>query len=65
MNELRVRCEEVITRLSDFLGGELEGERRAAFERHLGRCRSCGAYLHSFRTTIAAARAVMGGFGCT
>ena len=61
MNEIRVRCNEVLTLLSDYLGGELEPDRHAAFDRHLGRCRSCGAYFHSFRTTIAAARAILGG----
>lgn len=52
-----VTCEELHAFLDDYLAGELPAERRAEFERHLARCRSCAAYLDGYRATIALARA--------
>lgn len=50
-------CEELHAFLDDYLAGELAPARRGEFERHLERCRSCAAYLESYRATVALARA--------
>ena len=52
-----VTCEEVHAFLDDYVGGELAAPRRDEFERHLARCRSCAAYLETYRATVALARA--------
>ena len=57
-----VSCEEVHAFLAEYLAGELAAARRAEFERHLARCRSCAAYLESYRTTIELARESALGF---
>lgn len=49
-------CQELIDFLTDYLDGQLPLTQRLAFELHLTLCRDCRAYLHNFRTTIAAAR---------
>lgn len=36
-----IDCDEVVAQLLPFLDGEIEGERRRRFERHLEECRSC------------------------
>lgn len=53
----RVTCEALIGFLLDYLEGELPAERAQEFEAHLGRCRSCVAYLETYRRTIELARA--------
>ncbi len=50
-------CEEVLTFLWAYLDGELEEEKRRAFDAHLSRCESCTAYLATYRSTIALERA--------
>lgn len=50
-------CREIITFLADYIEGELPSETRLEFERHLGVCESCTAYLASYRETIRACRA--------
>jgi len=50
-------CKEVIAFLDEYVAGQLNPERRAAFEHHLSRCDSCVAYLASYRETIRMARA--------
>lgn len=52
-----ISCEELHAFLGDYLDGELAPARRGEFERHLRRCRSCAAYLESYRATVALARA--------
>jgi len=49
-------CEEVITFLREYLDQELEAGEAHEFERHLARCRSCVAYLETYRETIRLAR---------
>jgi anti-sigma factor RsiW len=45
-------CEEVLTFLWAYLGGELPPEKMAEFDRHLQGCDSCTAYLETYRETI-------------
>jgi anti-sigma factor RsiW len=52
-----ITCEELHAFLDDYLAGELPAERHDEFGRHLARCRSCAAYLESYRATVALARA--------
>lgn len=49
-------CQELIGFLTDYLDGQLPLMQRLAFELHLTLCRDCRAYLHNFKTTIAAAK---------
>jgi anti-sigma factor RsiW len=56
IGDLEATCREVIGFLMDYLGGELEPERREAFEEHLAECPSCVSYLASYRATIELAR---------
>lgn len=56
----RVTCEEVITFLLDYLSGELPEEKTASFEHHLGGCKSCIAYLHTYRETVRLSRTALG-----
>lgn len=40
-DERRIRCEEAIHRLAEYLDGELSDREDAEVERHLETCRSC------------------------
>jgi anti-sigma factor RsiW len=51
-------CRELTGFLSEYLDGELPGEARATFERHLGVCRACRAYLASFAQAVRLGRSV-------
>ncbi|HEX2834170.1 MAG TPA: zf-HC2 domain-containing protein [Thermoanaerobaculia bacterium] len=55
-----MKCEEFITFLADYLDGELPPETVERFQRHLDGCRSCTAYLATYRETILMARGVVG-----
>ncbi|KAB2911552.1 MAG: anti-sigma factor [Hyphomicrobiaceae bacterium] len=37
----KIRCEEVIAHLLQYLDGEIDGEKRAEIDRHLEHCRGC------------------------
>ena len=50
-------CRELIAFLADYLANELPDDHRAAFERHLALCESCGAYIAMYESTIRMARA--------
>lgn len=52
----RAICEEVLTFLWAYLGGELPPEKRAEFDHHLQGCDSCTAYLETYRETIELTR---------
>jgi anti-sigma factor RsiW len=54
-----MRCDELISFLDDYLDGGLAVETVIAFEAHLIGCRSCRAYLASYRETIVIARDAM------
>lgn len=51
-----MKCEELISFLADYLDGLLAPEIAATFESHLEGCRSCRAYLATYRETIRMAR---------
>lgn len=52
-------CREVNEFLGAYLDQELEAEERGEFERHLGRCPACVAYLENYRETIRLGRAAL------
>ena len=47
-------CQELVEVITDYLEGALPAEDRARFERHLGKCEGCHAYLDQMRGTINA-----------
>lgn len=49
-------CRELIEFLMEYTAGELSPEVKAEFERHLSICRSCAAYLDSYRKTVELAK---------
>lgn len=46
-------CREVIDFIDRFLSGELPDPERRRFRWHLRLCRSCRAYLRTYRMTLA------------
>ena len=57
MNEVEtpeMTCKELVEVITDYLEGALPAEDRARFERHLGKCEGCQAYLDQMRETIRA-----------
>jgi anti-sigma factor RsiW len=47
-------CRELVELVTAYLEGALDGEERERFERHLGECAGCRAYLDQMRHTIEA-----------
>lgn len=45
-------CRELIDFLMDYVSGELPEAQRREFERHLGVCPPCVAFLDTYRKTI-------------
>ncbi len=45
-------CEELIDFLMDYVDGDLPPSEQHRFERHLGLCTDCAAYLTSYRETV-------------
>jgi anti-sigma factor RsiW len=45
-------CCEAIEFVMNYLDGELPPEVQAEFDRHLAACRSCVAYIDTYKTTI-------------
>jgi len=52
-----ITCRELIDFIAGYVAGELDAAARHDFERHLGVCPSCRAYLDSYRKTMALTRA--------
>jgi anti-sigma factor (TIGR02949 family) len=52
-----MNCRELIDFIADYLDGDLTPKDAAAFESHLAECRSCRAYLESYRATLRLERA--------
>jgi len=48
-----ITCRELIDFIAEYLDGTLPSDARIEFERHLGVCPSCVAYLDGYRKTIA------------
>lgn len=55
-----ITCRELAEFLADYLADELAPEQRAEFERHLGVCPPCVAYLNTYRQTIELSRCAHG-----
>lgn len=49
-------CKELVEFLDDYVSGEVSPTERETFDRHLGECRQCRAYLASYRSTIELAK---------
>ena len=49
-------CREFADFIADYLAGELAPATRAQFDRHLGACPNCVAYLSNYRDTVALGR---------
>jgi anti-sigma factor RsiW len=47
-----VTCRQLIEFIAAYVDGELNESEHLAFEHHLGNCRSCLAYLESYRRTM-------------
>lgn len=54
-----ITCQELIEFLADYVAGELPGEQRVEFVRHLGVCPSCIAYLDTYKQSMHMSRAVL------
>ncbi len=55
---MSITCKQLIDGIADYLDGALDASSHRDFERHLERCRSCQAYLDTYRTTIRVVRAI-------
>ena len=51
-------CQELVELVTDYLEGVMPRELRQRFERHIGKCTGCRAYLEQIRETIRATGAV-------
>jgi anti-sigma factor RsiW len=59
MPEPYITCRQLIDFIIDYIDGALDERSRNEFERHLGVCPSCQAYLASYRETMGLARTVI------
>jgi anti-sigma factor RsiW len=60
---LSLKCREVIEFLDRYIDGELPAGQRREFDWHLRLCRSCRAYLKTYRETIRLEKIVYADFG--
>lgn len=51
-----ITCRQLISFIADYIEGSLDADTHFEFERHLGVCPSCRAYLASYRETIQMAK---------
>ncbi len=49
-------CRELADFIADYLSGALPPDTRAQFERHMGVCTNCVAYLDGYKTTVEIGR---------
>ena len=49
-------CCELLDFIDDYLDGGLSPEVREVFEKHMGKCRPCKAYLDTYMQTVTASR---------
>lgn len=54
-----ITCRQLIEFIIDYVEGALDESSRAEFERHLGVCPSCRAYLASYRETMSLSKIVV------
>ena len=47
-----ITCRELVELVTDYLEGSLDRRTRSRFERHIGGCPHCTAYLDQMRETI-------------
>ena len=52
-------CKDSVELLLEYLDGELNGERRARLEEHLGGCSPCEDFMKSYQATPALCRKAM------
>jgi anti-sigma factor RsiW len=45
-------CQKAVELVTDYLEGKLSWRQRRRFEKHIGACPNCTAYLDQIRTTI-------------
>jgi hypothetical protein len=48
-----IKCEEVWQEISNYLEGEMDPARRAAFEEHFSACRECGSVVRGTQNVVA------------
>jgi anti-sigma factor RsiW len=53
MSGRELDCNEVVEMVTDYLEGVLDPETTQDFERHLGECPGCVAYVEQMQATIA------------
>lgn len=51
-----ITCRELIDYIVDYVDGALDESAKLDFERHLEVCRSCRAYLETYRQTMSLTR---------
>jgi len=56
MNRAYLPCYEVSDFLMAYLDGDLDGARRAEFDRHLQACPPCREYLRTYEQTVRLSR---------
>ena len=49
-------CREFADFMMDYIAGQLPGDSRALFERHLARCPKCPKYFEQYKATVAAGK---------
>ncbi len=57
MSDCHLTCREIADFLMAYLDGDMEADRRAEFERHLGACPPCVNYLRTYQRVVEMARA--------
>lgn len=53
-----ITCRQLIDFIADYVAGEVDDVTRHDFERHLGVCASCRAYLDSYRKTMTSTKSM-------
>ena len=59
MRIFSLKCRELVEFLDRYLDGELPSEQAREFRWHLRLCRSCRAYLKTYRETLRLERAAL------
>lgn len=54
-----ITCRQLIDFIADYIDGALDEVALSDFERHLANCRSCRAYLETYRQTTRLARLLL------